>query len=481
MGTLTNRTYPRTMIYVVGNTASDGPFGVLFPFRDADEVGVYVNGERSTGHLITQAAVFGTEGNFVTLEAPVSNARVTIMSETGAERALGELFVQSELSIEIDRIFANLQEIRERGAFVGSDGKSIDALLRRIANLEAPTDGSDAATKAYVDDLFQLAANLEEVRQLAQAVVDAAETVIEWKGAWAGDTDYAPGAVVRKSGSSYICEQAHTSDNFDTDLAAARWSIFAAKGAPGDGTGDMLAENNLSEVEPELARINLQLGSMATKNEADYTLSDAAWLSGVVEAPALVSPAQMKDVVLSHLPEPPELPDTKRVLFTGLNSAAVTKSGTYSKASNILTVNIAGHGLKVGHQILMRITSGLTSDHAMIVTEVVSADQFRGVHLTTTLGNGNCQFNLLPILLAHGVDNVALMGTGRFAANFSDAFPDTDYTVLVGAMRASVATYGGARLIPGEVEPGVMSCPIASFNSGGDGVESVSVSAEFTR
>ena len=64
---------------------------------------------------------------------------------------------------------------------------------------------------------------------------------LDWQaGGWVTATAYVEDDGVSYNGSSYICLVAHTSGTFATDLAAAKWELFAAKGDPGDpgGPGD---------------------------------------------------------------------------------------------------------------------------------------------------------------------------------------------------------------------------------------------------
>jgi len=88
-------------------------------------------------------------------------------------------------------------------------------------------------------------------------------TAFTFLGAWVTGTSYSAYDVVTDSGNTYVALEAHTAGStFSTDLSAAKWSILAAKGASGAGSGDMLAANNLSDVaNAATSRSNLGLGA----------------------------------------------------------------------------------------------------------------------------------------------------------------------------------------------------------------------------
>lgn len=73
-------------------------------------------------------------------------------------------------------------------------------------------------------------------------------SVPEWRSSWTTGRAYVKNDLVQEAGNAYICLVDHTSGTFSTDLVALRWELFAAKGAAGAGTGDMLGSNNLSDV-----------------------------------------------------------------------------------------------------------------------------------------------------------------------------------------------------------------------------------------
>lgn len=72
---------------------------------------------------------------------------------------------------------------------------------------------------------------------------------INWEGTWSTSTSYQVYDLVFQNGSSYLCLEDHTSNNFATDLTAGKWALLAQKGETGTGSGDLVATNNLSDVD----------------------------------------------------------------------------------------------------------------------------------------------------------------------------------------------------------------------------------------
>jgi microcystin-dependent protein len=112
----------------------------------------------------------------------------------------------------------------------------------------------------------------------AAGVAQAAEaSLIRDAGVWTTATTYSPSDLVTQGGSTYVCLEAHTSGTFSTDLSGGLWRVFAAEGASGVGTGDVLAENNGSEFADKAAtRTNLGLGAASDVQHRSLLLDGAA-------------------------------------------------------------------------------------------------------------------------------------------------------------------------------------------------------------
>lgn len=130
------------------------------------------------------------------------------------------------------------------------------------------TDGTDGDNNTMSGDL-DLNGNV-----LRNATFDGSIVGLEWQGDWVTATAYAVNDLVKQSGSVYICIVAHTSGTFATDLSALKWELFASKGDAGEGTGDLLASNNLDDVDnADTARDNLK--AMGTDSNEIYAASSA--------------------------------------------------------------------------------------------------------------------------------------------------------------------------------------------------------------
>lgn len=140
------------------------------------------------------------------------------------------------------------------------DGVSIGSL----------TSSASAAAASAVASANSASAASSSANSAAASAAEAASYAINWRGDWVTSTAYVIGDAVTENGSSYFCIEAHTSGTFATDLAADKWGVLAEKGTSGAGSGDLLASNNLSDVDSVSdSRSNLGLGVLATLGLGD--------------------------------------------------------------------------------------------------------------------------------------------------------------------------------------------------------------------
>jgi hypothetical protein len=176
MGIITE-SFTRLVTYEVGGTPSTGPFAVPFPFHDEDTVTVYVDGVETSAFTLNVTTPLGTDGNNVTLDTAVANATVSVMSATGVVRTTGDEFGLAELSIELDRLFAILQEHSQRGIYVTALNEAVSLGNKKVSDVADPEADQDVVTKAYGDANYGGAAIADAVNAAAAAedAQDAAE------------------------------------------------------------------------------------------------------------------------------------------------------------------------------------------------------------------------------------------------------------------------------------------------------------------
>lgn len=155
-------------------------------------------------------------------------------------------------------------------------------------------------TNTQIVDAVEAAADALAAQLAAEAAAALAQdgllaTLTLWRGAWAASTEYKEAELARSGGTTYIATADHTSGStFAADLGLGLWETFAQKGDAGTGTGDMLAENNLSEVDEGAARTNLGLGTAATQAASAFATAAQG-----TKADTAVQPGDLADVATS--------------------------------------------------------------------------------------------------------------------------------------------------------------------------------------
>lgn len=255
--------------------AGVGPYQIANPYgageitATIDTAGVLTVLEAGVDFTVSPESSGSTGNLTLSSDAALAHAGAKILIDRTGNAQQGWQGIagsrEKGLEEQLDAMARRLQEVQRDlsrairvtsaiGAFVAQAGKAI--IFDDEGNPTAGPTASDIA------DAQTHAVEAEAARNEAEAARDAAlaaeNSMLEWSGAWATATAYAPSDIVRNAGSSYVCLFAHTSGDFSTDLAAGRWELFAQKGEAGAGTGDMLAANNLSDVaSPDAALANL--------------------------------------------------------------------------------------------------------------------------------------------------------------------------------------------------------------------------------
>lgn len=250
--------------------SSAGPFNVDFRLFDDDALNVYVNDIERADYTISSTYVNGYDDTatitFTSALEVSDTLRIEGWLSPGRAEDLvnGDGSLVAKMNVELARIWSSLIEVQREAA----------RSLRSFTEL-APAAGIDLETVAGAEAFATAAAASASAAATSAAAALAAEnSLLEWAGAWLTATAYEPSDIVQESGNAYICVTAHTSGTFATDLAAGRWALFVSKGASGAGSGDLLAANNLSDVD-DAAASRANIGAQAN----NATLTSLAGIS----------------------------------------------------------------------------------------------------------------------------------------------------------------------------------------------------------
>ena len=266
--------------------------------------------------------------------------------------------------------------------------------------------------------------------RLGGELVTSVATVPEWQGAWVTSTSYVLNDMVRSSSSTYICIEAHTSDTFSTDLANLKWELMAQQGAAGDGTGDMLAANDLSDVDDAptalaniggqpinatltsvaalgIAAINEGLASYSYGATAPTTIyANMLWYDTTANALKMRSEANDAWIILVYLDQ-----TTNEVMYVDDRSVwngttEIARIGVYSDAT-----------WEAGTQT----TNALVSPAKVKLAVKAHAGLIARITLNQATDT---------IIQSYGVSSIANQATGRTRIYLSETQPNNKYQVV---------------------------------------------------
>lgn len=265
-------------------SASAGPYPLGFRLFDDDGISVYVNGVPRTDFTLTSSYLNGyddsAEITFTSSLATNDVLRIDSALKPWREEDLinGDQNLVQKMNVELARLWS---------AVADTNRNTLRAV--RGFDLIDPIDGVDLTEIAQAEAYATAAAASAAAAAVSEAAALAAEnSLLEWKGAWANATNYAPSDIVHHLGSAYICVSAHTSttlSNPSAPGAAGKWELFVLQGSPGAGTGDVVAANNGSEYTPTADTFRSNLGLAIGTNIQAYhaalaQIAGVSWAQG---------------------------------------------------------------------------------------------------------------------------------------------------------------------------------------------------------
>ncbi|WP_407507394.1 hypothetical protein [Acinetobacter baumannii] len=112
-----------------------------------------------------------------------------------------------------------------------------------------------------------------------------------------------------------------------------------------------------------------------------------------------------------------------------VNFNAVPLNGTYSQSGTTVTVTMTAHGMSVGQNVNLSITSGTALSGSYSVATVIDANTFTYTSSTSLTTSGNVTRNLF-IRRGGNVLGITDNGVGDYTVNFITAMPDLNYSLV---------------------------------------------------
>lgn len=239
---------PRTNRFTLASTSA-GPFLVGFRLFSATGLDVYINGVPTTAFTVAFNPVDGYDDN-ATITFTTPQIAGTVVQIDGDEVPVRPA----------DYVNPDPNLTQKLNADLGRLAAAVADLYTKIARTVRALDPINPDPGVTAVDLSNLATYAAEAEAARDQVVAIEATLPQWQGAWVTARAYVFGDLVRQNGSTFFCVVNHTSGVFNTDLAAARWEMFAQKGDAGAGIGDVVASNAGSEYTAVQATFRANVG-----------------------------------------------------------------------------------------------------------------------------------------------------------------------------------------------------------------------------
>jgi hypothetical protein len=329
----------------------------------------------------------------------------------------------------LDKLTMQVQQVKEQ----------VDRAVKVDASSSVlPTDYlTQASAAANSASASASAASASESAALvsANAAAASADDIVgfEWASSWLTGTAYLKNNLVSESGNTYIALSSHTSGTFSTDYGNGLWAIFASKGAAGAGTGDLLAANNLSEVNPNTARSNLS----AAKSGANSDISSLAGLTTALSTDqggtGLTAPGTAGNVLTSDGTDwvsskkitsgTPVSASGTSIDFTGIpdwvKRITVMFNGVSTNGTSVLLVQLGDSGgientgyLSTGSLVAASVASAAYTTGFGLSSSNVATYVFNGA-VTISLIDGFSWVESATLSLSTGVTATSLSGGSK--------------------------------------------------------------------
>ncbi len=276
-------TTPRTHTVTLAS-ASAGPFSLPYRLFDTDDVLVYVDGIKSEDWTLSATFSDGVSDDAAITFSDDLPADSVIVIDSALQPIRSQDMLNGPGLVdfwnnEAGRLWSTVADIKRDARRAVRSFDEVEpadfpenSVVKRSATgfVAGPTTTELEAAEANATAAAASAAAAAQSATDAQA---AEESLIVNRGDWVTATAYSPSDLVQGVGAAYlgntyVCIDAHTSDDFATDLSESRWAVFAARGTAGAGTGDLLAANNLSDI-PNKPQARTNLGVPALLREDD--------------------------------------------------------------------------------------------------------------------------------------------------------------------------------------------------------------------